>query len=173
MVISNPFYEKPIFRSMSFGLKYIFHFILSLPIAMVLPARGKRLIYVGSLYGYLRNIDLTRYDSDKVIEMFEPINRRLNLTVNGSNAMLFPVNQKDRLWRRYGEALCRAMDFDDIEDVIRFIIHYTPFWLRYREDLMEEDTRIILKECIDKFKDGENTNPKRSKNVKYFHRQNL
>lgn len=130
--------------------------ILTLPIKALVfsmvSKHGKRLLMVGSLYGYYGNID-PNTDKDKISKQLEILNDELSLTVNNVESMHLPVYLLQNLWAKQTDLNEKIKQCKNIEDAIVFILTRAPFWLKYDKHQMTTDVALILEDCFrDQFK---------------------
>lgn len=117
--------------------------LLCAPLAL-LPSHGKRLIYIATLYNYLSQYYIHKSESRSLQDELLVLLHQLNLEHVDVDALVFPARIKTRLWSRYHTAIEESLDLKANADTARFLLHKTPFWLRYRRELQSRDTQIIL-----------------------------
>lgn len=124
-------------------------------LAKFLPAKIKRLVFLTSIYGYIKN------QSNVSDEILHKLNIALSLS-RDERAMRLPLVIKDVVWRdldvktfdEVGEVITdprRSITYmikaNHLDKLTEILIQYAPSWTIYgSQRLIKKDVRLLVKE---------------------------
>lgn len=134
--------------------------LLKLYFKIFITEYGKRIMYISSLYVYLKDIkivndnveikDKNKYQhiSDLVME----INNICDVVDKNDKAIRLGVAYSDSIWSKTGiKTMSELKNEYGKDDVIYYyvIANHIPNWLKYQDDLQLDDTDAILTSLLE------------------------
>ena len=115
-----------------------------------LPARTKRLVFLASIFGYIKD---TKEICDDTLEK---INRIMHLS-RDNHSMSLPIVMKDVIWKDlkdvenegitdFKKYILSLAENNNVEMVVQTLINKAPCWTLYGDDkTITKDVKLLLK----------------------------
>jgi hypothetical protein len=121
--------------------------ILTSVCGLLLPARGKRIIFAASLYTHLNRIDPSQLDQAAMAEYLDELNRLFQLTGREHRALLMPLMLHELIWADVDLPDNERLTKQTVQSNCEVLLKRIPQWLKYDHKVMRDDASLIVRRC--------------------------
>lgn len=121
--------------------------LLTTAFGLLLPNRGKRIIFAASLYTHLNRVDPSQLDQTAMAEYLDELNRLFQLTGREHRALLMPLMLHELIWGDVDLPDNERLTKQTVQSNCEVLLKRIPQWLKYDRKVMRDDASLIVRRC--------------------------